>query len=321
MTIEGQYDRWEALSREEHEIARHLANAEQLKAFFPETDPDSHKGRNGQVMIIGGSPLFHGAGKLAAIAASQITLGFASRVNDMVFFCSTPDNLRPAQEALETFIGVTRDQAAEYLARVDAVLVGPGLMREQDKFRPDTAGEPEVTLNLTRLALASGKRVVLDAGSLQVISASELKHKSSVIITPHRGEMRRLFGGEDADYLLKHQATFTEVCRIAERIQAIAGEYGITILLKGPIDIIAHRDGWYFSPGGNAGMTKGGTGDVLAGVVTALYARKDNPLGAAASGSFLTKRASDNLAPDWGLFYNATDLANELATTLHKIVD
>lgn len=312
------YNRWEGMASREKDISAHLVTVEIVRRALPELDPDSHKGRNGKILVVGGSPLFHGAGRLAAMAAHETLLSVASRVSDMVFFCSTEDNVSFLKDRLETFIGITRDQFNTYLSRTDVILVGPGLMREEDVGRPDTKGEPELTRAVTRATLESGKKAVLDAGSLQVVAAEELRNKAKAIITPHRTEMKNLFGGDEGSYFVSQKANFEEVAAVGKRVLANAESYGITILLKGPIDIIAGENGWFFSPGGTPAMTKGGTGDVLAGVVSALYTRIDDPLLAAAAGSFVLKRAGEDLeeTPDVREFFNASDLTRQITKTL-----
>lgn len=310
------------------EAREFLVKGEILRQAIPEPDPNSRKNQNGRIMIVvGGSPLFHGGGRMSAQAGDETFRGlatieanaaFAGRTNDMVYFCSTPENVSYLKERPATFIGIQRGQLKAYLPHSDVVLIGPGLMRTPEVNFPETEKEPLVTKELTELVLASGKKAVLDAGSIQVIAPEALKGKKQVIITPHRGELKMLFGVEPDLFLTSHQSTFAEIKEVAERLKKFAEDYQITILLKGPVDIIVNWEGWFFSPGGNAGMTKGGTGDVLAGVVAAIYSRIDNPLLAAAAGSYLCKRAGEDLWQKQEWFFNATDLAHQISETLIK---
>lgn len=302
------------------EKERYLVTKEMLGQAVPEPKPDSHKNQNGRILIVGGSPLFHGAGRMTAQAASEITLAFASRTNDMVYFCSNKENIDYLKCKQEAFIGITREQFDFYLTACDVVVIGPGLMREPQEKMPETIKEPSVTDELTKKVLISGKKAVLDAGSLQVISAEDLRGKNKVIITPHRTEMGKLFGIKPELLLTSHKSPFTEIRKVAVVIKKVADEYGITILLKGPVDIITSKEGWFFSPGGNAGMTKGGTGDVLAGVVGAIYSRIDNPLLSASAGSYLVKRAGEDLWQNKLWFFNAEDLAKQVNDTLIRIL-
>lgn len=302
------------------EAQKYLVTKDFLKQAVLEPNSDSHKNQNGKILVVGGSPLFHGAGRMSARAAAQIVLAFASRTNDMVYFCSTKENIDYLKGKQEAFIGITREQLDFYLPHSDVVLIGPGLMREPQVNMPQTEKEPAVTLELTRKVLASDKKAVLDAGSVQVITPKELERKEKVIITPHRKEMEKLFGIDSEKLATSHQSSFTNIEKIAGKIMKITQYYGITIVLKGPIDIIVGNASWYYSPGGNAGLTKGGTGDVLAGVIAALYSTTDDPLLAAAAGSFLVKRTGEELWEKNLWLYNAEDLAVQVSKTLVNIL-
>lgn len=286
--------------------------------IFP--DENSHKGQNGKILIIANSPLFHGAGRLSALALYETITLFASKTNDMVYFCSTKENINYLKQKQETFIGVLREEVDSYIKSADVILAGPGLMREEEKNRPDTKGEALQTLSLTKKVLESDKKLVLDAGSLQVINPDDLMGKTKVIITPHRMEMANLFGVKSVDLVLSHQSSFAEISRVAKIVQDISGRYNITILLKGPVDIIASKNSWFYVRGGNGGMTKGGTGDVLAGVAAAIYSRTDDPVLAASAASFILKETADDLWKESLWLYSATDLVNSIVQTTKKIL-
>jgi len=282
-----------------------------VKKAFLKPPSDSHKGQNGKVLIIGGSPLFHGAGRLAAKAAWETIISFSSKTNDMVYFCSTKANLDYLKCKQECFIGITRNQLDHYLKSCNAVLVGTGLMREPEENWPETKKEPLITKQLTQKVLESDKKAVLDAGSLQVISPQALKNKK-IIITPHRTEMAKLFSIDKKKLITSHNSSFKEIEKVAQVVWQMAKKYQITILLKGPIDIIAGQNGWYYCLGGNAAMTKGGTGDVLAGVATAIYSKINDPLLAASAASFITKKAGEESWKKQKWFFNASDLINQI---------
>lgn len=307
----------------------HLFTGEILKRTILPPHPDSHKGQNGRILVvIGGSPLFHGAGRLAASASSETFAAinviassyFASRSNDMVYLCTSDENLHYLKQYRETFIGIKRIELNEYLAVSDVVVVGPGLQRVSSADRPETRDEPTVTRQMTQQVIKSGKKAVLDAGSLQVVDPEILAGQHQLILTPHRQEMARLFRLDQNSLVTAHSSSFGQMQDIAHIVQSEARRYGVTILLKGPIDIIADSNHWLFSPGGHPGMTKGGTGDVLAGVVGALYGRIADPLLAAGAASYLTKRVGESLAQTNLQFFDATDLAFHVGEKLTKIL-
>ena len=99
-----------------------------------------------------------------------------------------------------------------------------------------------------------------------------------------------------------------------------AKEYNCVVLLKGKTDIVCSEGVCLQISGGNAGMTKGGTGDVLAGLVAALACKNELFL-AAAAGSYFNKRAGEALFEKVGYYFNATDLAQEIPVVMKKLLN
>jgi NAD(P)H-hydrate epimerase len=93
--------------------------------------------------------------------------------------------------------------------------------------------------------------------------------------------------------------------------KAMSKKYGCIIVLKGREDVICSKENCYINKTGNAGMTKGGTGDVLAGLIGGLAAKNDL-LFAACAGTYLCGAAGDRLLKKRGYFYNASDLLEEI---------
>lgn len=237
-------------------------------------DPQSHKGQNGKLMIIGGSELFH--------AASKWSLDVASKFVDMVFYSSIPSNNDLIKEAKGEFwngIVVVREHLEDYIDEADCVLIGPGMERTT---------ETEQLVN-TLLAKYADKKWVVDAGALQMVDPSLLG--PTHIITPHEREMK-----------------------IVE--EKLAGKkLTTTTLLKGSVDTITSGGQTITIEGGNAGMTKGGTGDVLAGLVAALYCTND-ALTASIVGSYINKKAGEKLFETVGPNFNASDLVDAIPEVL-----
>jgi NAD(P)H-hydrate epimerase len=261
------------------------------KLYVPKSN--SHKGENGKLLIIGGSVLFH--------AASLWSLQVASRIVDMVFYSSVPQNNALVEKEKEEFrngIIVPRNKIEHYIGEADCVLIGPGLPRE-DGVEEDDDDTKELTERLFKAY--PNKKWVVDGGSLQVIKPEILP--KTAIITPHHQEFQTLF---------RMEPTF-------ENARSMAEKYRITILLKGEKDVVCGEQNSIVISGGNAGMTKGGTGDVLAGLVAALYAKNEAFLSAEA-GSFINKKAGENLAEKMGIYFNASDLANEIPIVMNSLL-
>ena len=237
---------------------------------------DSHKGQNGKLLIIGGSELFH--------AASKWSLDIASKFVDMVFYSSVPDNNDLIKKAKSNFwngIVVPHNEVENYINEADCILIGPGMARDQRT--------KEIVDKLVDKYL--NKKWVIDAGALQMIDPKLITKNH--IITPHAGEMIKLrnsFKREELD---------------VDKLKS-------TVLLKGEIDEVSYIDSSGSRKsikieGGNAGMTKGGSGDSLAGLVAALYCTHDAQTSAVV-GSYINKKAGDELYKTVGPYFNTSDL-------------
>ncbi len=288
-----------------------FSSKELKKLYRPRKD--SGKEDNGQVTIIGGSKLFHGAPIFA--------LKVASRIVDMVFFSSpepsTGEVAEKIKSQLNSFIWVPFNEIEEYIKKSDAVLIGPGLMRfhketenrkqktegRKGKEVLDQAGRKSKEITERLLEKFPDKQWVIDAGSLQVMEAKYIPQNA--ILTPNEREFRLLFGAE-----VGSQPSPRQLLDIAKKYSCIIVFKNVETLVCSPKECVVVK-------GGNAGMTKGGTGDVLAGLAVALAA-KNPPLLAACGASYLTKKAADELHKRVGFSYNADDLAEEVPRVLGK---
>lgn len=243
----------------------------------------SHKGQNGKLLVIGGSHLFH--------AASLWALTVASRIVDLVHYCSVPENnaiVIAEKKEFRNGIVIPRGELDPYIKEDDCILIGPGMTRD---------AETETITN-TLFAKYPDKQWVIDAGSLQMMDCAKIP--AHAILTPHHGEFAHAFGNQD--------------------VADVAKKYRCIVLLKGEKDIACTADGQCrIIEGGNPGMTKGGTGDVLAGLIAALACKSD-PFLATIAGSFINKKAGDALYKKAGPFFNATDLANQIPLTMKELL-
>ncbi len=284
-------------------------NTDELKKLYLPPS-GSHKGQNGSLMVIGGSHLFH--------AASLWALQIASRIVDMVFYSSVPENNRIVEESKKEFqngIVVRRDDIESYIDESDTVLIGPGMLRTDQVQNSKSTGYSLEEINkledegaqsywLTKYLLEKypQKKWVIDAGALQMMDPEWLLPlQGNVIVTPHSIEFKRTFGVKATE----------------ETVSEMAKKYHVTIVLKGEEDIVCSQEQCVRVAGGNAGMTKGGTGDVLAGLIAALATKNDMWL-AATAGAYFNKKAGESLFEKVGYYFNASDLANEIPVTMKK---
>ena len=259
---------------------------------------NSHKGQNGKLTIIGGSRLFHGA--------SLWALKTASRIVDMVFYSTVKENEELAQKLkseIYDFIYVAREDVESYIEESDAVLIGPGLMREKH------------TAKITKELLFKfpKKKWIIDAGSLQRMKPEWLKKLEQVVITPHLKEFAGLFNLEVKQ--LESQGLEEQKDLVGQK----AKEYGCVIVLKGKTDIVCNPRECLLNTTGNEGMTKGGTGDVLAGLIAALSCKNDLFL-ASCAGVYINGLVGDRLYQKMGLFFNTSDLCEEIPGVMKKLL-
>ena len=260
-------------------------NHELVLSLLPDRNPWGHKGNFGKLMLLCGSRGYTGAAFFAAMGALRAGAGLvflgvpesiygieAVKLNEPVIFPLPDESGRLSADAVPEILS--------RLPRMDAVLVGPGL------------GQSEGTLAVVRAVLENAQcPVVVDADGINVLSAHRdllRGRKSPTILTPHDGEFARLGGviGED---------------RMAAAA-ALAEDMGCVVLLKGHETCITDGVNGYINPTGNPGMAVGGSGDVLAGVITALLGAGLLPLEAAACGAWLHGAAGDRCAAELGQY-------------------
>lgn len=271
-------------------------NHELVLSLLPDRNPWGHKGNFGKLLLLCGSRGYTGAAFFAAMGALRSGAGLvflgvpesiygieAVKLNEPVIFPLPDAGGRLSADAVPEIL--TR------LPQMDAVLVGPGL------------GQSEGTLAVVRAVLEKAEcPVVVDADGINVLSAHRdllRGRKLPTILTPHDGEFARLGGviGED---------------RMAAAA-ALAEELGCTVLLKGHETCITDGTDGYINPTGNPGMAVGGSGDVLAGVITALLGAGLPPLEAAACGAWLHGAAGDRCAAElWQYGMLPTDMLSAL---------
>jgi NAD(P)H-hydrate epimerase len=285
---------------------------------------DSHKGQNGRVLVIGGSTLFHASIFWSAAVAAKIV--------DLVHFTSPAnENNDLVRQKIKAgfWEGIVVDYAEveDYIREDDSILIGPGMTRTEStvtiyqtqdtrntQYNEGVGSTAEIVNHL--LKRYPEKKWVVDGGALQEVDPTLLN--GNMIITPHQGEFTRLAGKiQDSRFKIYDWNNADER---AEKSSALSNRLdGLTILTKGLVDIVCRFDEAVLVEGGSAGMTKGGTGDVLAGLVTALYAKNDAFLTATVA-SYVNKKAGEALAKRVGVYFNAGDLVVQVPKVLSELV-
>ena len=242
---------------------------ELARRLLPPRRADGHKGDFGRVYVVAGAVGYTGAPVYAAEAAARTGSGLV--------FVGVPEAVYPivaarCATAMAQPLPEDREELLARLSRCDAVVLGPGLGRSPQ-------AEALTLFLLERLEAP----VVLDADGINA-AATHIHvlrdRRFPTVVTPHEGEFLRL-GGQLS--LGREPAA-----------QAMARALGCVVVLKGPGTITAAPDGrTRRNTTGNCGMAKGGSGDILSGMIAALVGQGAAPYDAAACAVWLHGRAGD----------------------------
>ena len=258
---------------------------EKVLSILPDRDVDGHKGDFGRILLLCGSRGFTGAAYLAAMGALRSGAGLvflgvpesiypivAVKLNEAIVFPLPEENGALSKKAVT--------EVLEKLSKMDAVLIGPGL------------GITPGTLAVTMAVLEHfAGPVVLDADGITLMAAHKdiLRGRTGcTILTPHAGEFLRLGFEIGTDRVSAGETAATDL--------------GAIVLLKGHRTVVTNGTCTYINPTGNPGMAVGGSGDVLAGIITAMLGQKIPPLEAAAVGAWLHGAAGDLCACEIGQY-------------------
>lgn len=261
----------------------------------------AHKGDFGRLLVIGGNEVYSGAPTLVSLGAlrtgidlvylaapSKVASTIASMSPDLITVKLEGDNLSAGSlEALKPYFGM-----------VDAVAMGPGL-----GLKLETADFVKRCVDVVEKA---GKPLLLDADALKAFAKFKRPLKVPLVLTPHAGEYT-ILTGETLPENHKEKAA---------AIQKTAKKLGATILVKGKVDVICDSRRTKFNFTGNPGMTVGGTGDVLSGIVGGLMAMHVDPFEAAVAGAFVNGAAGDFVAEEIGFHMVATDIIDWIPQVL-----
>ena len=269
-------------------------------SLLPKRRKDAHKGDAGRVLVIGGGP-YTGAPAFAGMAAMRsgvdLTYVATPEASSLAVSIYSPNIIVRPLEGDE----LRPDHIKELLhisEQCDVVAIGPGL------------GSADATLEASRQFITRCRKpLVIDADAITACGQKLgiLRGKQGVI-TPHAGEFKKLTGKTVPDDLEKRSNVVAEV----------SSKIGMTILLKGPTDVISDGEYVKLNRVHNDAMTVGGTGDVLMGIVSGMLAQKASPYAAARIGAF-TNGVAGNLAfeeKSYGLL--ATDIIEKIPFVLRR---
>jgi ADP-dependent NAD(P)H-hydrate dehydratase len=275
-------------------------DAEMVARAVPPRRKDAHKRMNGTVCVVGGSRLYHGAPFLCGTGAMRSGV-------DLVYI-AVPASIATAVRSLSPdFIVVplpdsklTRGNVAKLLAwvpKADAFAVGPGLGEQK----------PEQLVHAVNQMKGEGRSLVVDADALRPQILPSLRGARAVV-TPHAGEFERLFGVKLPP----------DTGGRAEAVLSRAREAGVTVLLKGPTDVVSDGERVALNDMHSPAMTVGGTGDVLTGITAGLLSRMVPPFEAACAAAYINGAAGAEAAKQFGMHITASDVANNIANAMKR---
>jgi NAD(P)H-hydrate epimerase len=264
---------------------------------------ESHKGDFGRLLVIGGSETFSGAPAYVALAALRtgVDLAYVASPEKTAHTIASmsPDLITIKLEGTHLNVGNV-SSLKTYIEAANAVALGPGLGLHLETR--------EAVKAVIEAVESAAKPLLLDADGLKAFTEFKRKLNVPLVLTPHSGEYTILTGKKLPEDLKE---------KVSE-VQKTAGELGAIILLKGPIDIISDERHFKLNFTGNPGMTVGGTGDVLSGIVAAFLAQQIDPFEAAVAGAFVNGAAGDFVFQEKGYHMLATDLIQKIPQVLNN---
>ncbi|MFB6246284.1 MAG: NAD(P)H-hydrate dehydratase [Candidatus Pacearchaeota archaeon] len=276
-----------------------------LKKVYKSTrNPQAHKGNFGKVLIIGGNEKYTGAAGLNALSA----LAVLKSGSDLVEVASPERSANIIAKFSPDLITIPLDGKhlkTKHLKKLlkesetaNAFVIGSGLGREKET-------QKTIRKFLKKVKIPG----VIDADAIYALSKKSKKPDlKSTILTPHKREFENLTNEKLSEDLNKK----------AKQVKEQAEKLKSTILLKGKTDIISDGRETRINKTGNAYMTKGGTGDVLAGLTAGILSQGNNHIESGSAAAYINGKAGDNLAKTKKQTLLASDLIEEIEKIITK---
>jgi len=292
-------------------VTKHIGLPSEIERFTGPGDvsivlkrrhPEAHKGDFGRLLIVGGSEIYSGAPALAALAALRtgVDLVYIAAPRETAYAISSisPDLITLKLEG-DHLNRENLPVVKRFLEKSTAIIIGPGLGLHKET--------QEAVKNLIKHVEEIKIPMLLDADGLKAFSESKRRLETAAVLTPHAGEYRILTGKSLPERLEER----------VETVQSAAQDLDAVLLLKSHVDIISDGYRTKLNFTGNPGMTVGGTGDVLSGIVAAFLAQGVEPFEAAVAGAFINGAAGDFVKAEKGFHMVASDLLEWIP----KIID
>jgi NAD(P)H-hydrate epimerase len=269
--------------------------------FIPSRENNSRKGDNGKVLIVGGSYIYHGAPALASLAAlrsgSDLVYTCVPKINAFSTRSLSPDLIVIPMADSKLTRGTVNKMLGQIPVDIDSTAIGMGLAIQ----------DIEAIKLLVKSLLDRNVRVSLDASSL-IKEILPIIEGQNVVVTPHSGEFKRIFG-DSVENNLESRISSCE---------KFAKKHSIAILLKGQEDVITNGDISYTNSTTSPCMTVGGTGDVLSGLTAGFLSRNKNIIESVSAATFVNGMTGEILQKEYGNHILASDLITKLPAVLNS---
>lgn len=250
-----------------------LLDSEEAKQLLPRRSNDGHKGTFGKALMIGGSYAMHGAITMAARACYQSGIGTLT--------CFVPNCIHDIlAQKMEFAMLKNGDDIDGYFSKDAAQKLSNGIGKYDIVTIGNGMGQQESTKELVQKALQLSTCTLFDADACWAIREHPelLRQEFSIILTPHIKEMTYLCHRSLSEILQDPFGTVQEFC---------TSYPNCTLVLKSDITLIGHKDQMYVLHQPNSALAKGGSGDILCGIIAGLYGQCRNAFQAAAIGTYI----------------------------------
>jgi len=293
----------------------------ELLTFYPKPNKESHKGENGKVLVVGGGP-FVGAPALSGLSAlrtgadlvyiltpktpAKAITSFSPKLITRKRYSEDIAKLSPNLIVIELknerkMIPADLEIINDFFDKTDCLIIGPGLGTDNTT--------KEAVKKIIKDFKKKNKPMVIDADAIEAVGEElDLIKNTNTVITPHAGEFKKLTGIDLSKNLDERK----------KNVKKWAKKLGVTIVLKGSVDIVSDGKQIKLNDIHNQAMTVGGTGDVLTGIVGCLLSKKVSPYNSARTSVFINGCAGNYAFEKKSYGLIATDIIEEIPNVLKK---
>ncbi|MCL4362596.1 MAG: NAD(P)H-hydrate dehydratase [Candidatus Parvarchaeota archaeon] len=273
-------------------------NQKIIKTVYKKRDNWSHKGNFGKVLVVGGSEEYTGSPAIVALSAlragADLTKIIAPRRAADTCAGFSPEIITEAINGVElnsSAFHIIKEESEKY----NVMVLGNGIKTGYEQ-----------TILVNKILKEISMKIVLDADAIKVADANQLA--KNIVITPNSNEFKILFKEDPSKDLEKR----------IKQVYEKAREFNTTIILKGHVDVISNGENTFINKNNSVYMTKGGTGDSLAGITAAMMCQNNNLVEAAAAAAFINGYTGRTVAKKERESFSVMHLIDSIGETINK---